>query len=75
MNKVTQPIFKFERTRLGNKNKTTTYGEKYGPYLYRDTIDNTLLASWDKPTKSLNSLYTGEDVGYNTDALIYYKNI
>jgi hypothetical protein len=75
MNKVSQNIFKFERTRLGNKNKTTPYGEKYGQYLYRDITNNRLLASWDKPTKEVNYLYKGEEVGYNTDALIYYKNV
>lgn len=74
MNKITENIFKFERIRLGNKT-TTPYGEKYGPYLYRDTTNNTLLASWDKPTKEVNYLYKGEEVGYNTDALRYYKNI
>lgn len=72
MDKLTQPIFKFERIRLGNK--TTPRGEIYGPYLYRDTTDDTLIASWDKPTKELNYLYMGQDIGYNTDALIYYKN-
>ena len=73
MNKVTQPIFKFERVRLGNKT-TTQFGTQYGPYLYRDLVDNTLLASWDKPSKGTQYLYTGSDVGYNTDALAYYKN-
>jgi len=73
MNKTTQNIFKFERIRLGNK-KTSLYGQKFGPYLYRDLTDNTLLASWDKPTKHLNYLYKCEDIGYNTDALQYYKN-
>ena len=75
MNKTLNHIFKFHRIRLGNNNTTTLNGEKFGPYLYRDTIDNTLLASWDKPTKELNYLYNGGDIGYNTDALIYYKNI
>lgn len=74
MNKTIQNVFKFERIRLGNKTTTTT-GEKYGPYLYRDITDNTLLASWDSPKKGLKYLYKGEDVGYNTDALPYYKNI
>lgn len=74
MDKLTKPIFKFERIRLGNKTKTQNYTE-FGPYLYRDIVDNTLIASWDKPTKELNYLYKGEDIGYNTDALIYYKNI
>jgi hypothetical protein len=75
MDKVSQNIFKFERIRLGNKNKTTQYGEKYGPYLYRDITNNTLLSSWDKPTNDVNYLYKGQDVGYNTDALRYYKNV
>ncbi len=74
MNKIIKSIFKFHRIRLGNKT-TTLNGVKYEPYLYRDTIDDTLIASWDKPTKELNYLYKGEDIGYNTDALIYYKNI
>lgn len=74
MNKTTQHVFKFERIRLGRKT-TTKYGCKYGPYLYRDIINNTLIASWDKPTKEPNYIYKGEDIGYNTDALIYYKNI
>lgn len=74
MNKSREHIFKFYRVRLGKKT-ITSYGEKYGPYLYRDTTDNRLLASWDKPTKELNYLYKGEDIGYNTDALYYYKNV
>lgn len=73
MNKNSQHIYQFHRVRLGNKT-TTPSGENYGPYLYRDTTDNTLLASWDKPTKKINYLYKGEDIGSNTDALPYYKN-
>lgn len=53
MNKTVERVFRFERIRLGNK-KTTPYGEKYGPYLYRDITNNTLLESWDKPTKDAN---------------------
>jgi len=73
MNKNTENIFKFERIRLGNKT-TTFHGEKYGRYLYRDITNNALLASWDKPTKEVNYLYQGHEIGYNTDALYYYKN-
>lgn len=73
MNYLTQNVYKFERTRKGTKT-TSAYGERYGPYLYRNVITNELLASWDIPTKEKTYLYTGEDVGYNTDALIYYKN-
>lgn len=73
MDKTNNPVFRFERIRLGNQT-TTQHGEKYGKYLYRDTTDNTLLASWDEPTKDINHLYKGCDIGYNTDALIYYKN-
>ena len=73
MNKTSKHIFKFERIRLGNK--TTPNGETYGRYLYRDITNNLLLASWDKPTKDVNYLYKGEEVGYNTDALLYYKKI
>ena len=44
-------------------------------YIYiGDTLDNTLIASWFIPTKELNYLYKGEDIGLNTDALLYYKN-
>jgi hypothetical protein len=73
MNKAAENIFKFERIRLGNK--TTSTGYKYGPYLYRDITNNTLLASWDKPKKEATYLYKGQEVGYITDAVIYYKNI
>ena len=71
--KVSSKIYKFERVRLGNKTVSES-GAKYGPYLYRNIEDNTLLASWDNPTMSPDYLYKGEDLGYNTDALIYYKN-
>jgi len=73
MEKITSNIFKFHRVRLGQKT-TTLNGQKYGPYLYRDTTNGKLVASWDEPTKELNYLYKGQDIGYNTDALIYYKN-
>lgn len=63
MNKSIEPIFKFERSRLGNK-KTTPNGNAYGPYLYRDITNNQLLASWDKPIKEANYLYKGQDIGY-----------
>ena len=74
MHKNSEKKFKFERERLGNKT-TSPYGERYGPYLYRDIKNNTLLASWEKPTKESNYLYAGEDIGCNADALPYYKNI
>lgn len=73
LNYINQPVFRFERNR--SENKTIGYNEKYGPYLYRNIIDKTLISSWDKPTKDKNHLYKGEDIGYNTDALIYYKNV
>ena len=72
-NYLTKKVFKFERTRLGHKT-VTKYGEKYGPYLYRNIEDGKLLSSWDKPIKEDNYLYKGEEIGVNTDALIYYKN-
>lgn len=67
-------IFKFERIRLGSK-RTTPHGEKYGPYLYRNVVNNNLIASWEKPIKESNYLYSKSDIGYNADALLYYKNI
>jgi hypothetical protein len=66
-------VFKFERRHLGNKTITVS-GEKYGPYLYRNMDNNNLISSWDKPIYNKNYLYKGEDIGYNTDALLYYKN-
>ena len=74
MNFTNQNVFKFERKRLGNKTLSPHY-EKYGPYLYRNTINNILIASWEKPEKELHCLYTGEEIGYNIDALKYYKNV
>ncbi len=71
---LTTPVFRFERIRLGHKTLTPT-GAEYGPYLYRNLIDNTLLSSWEKPTKVASHLYKGEDIGYNTDAITYYKNV
>lgn len=73
--KVSSKIYKFERVRLGNKTVSES-GAKYGPYLYKNIEENILIASWDPPTSTNpNFLYKGEDIGYNTDALIYYKNI
>ena len=68
-----QRIYRFERKRLGNKTLTSSYG-KYGSYLYRDTITNHLIASWEKPTNDPSTMYSGYDIGTNTDALEYYKN-
>ena len=70
INFLTRRVFRFERTRLGS-NTISPHGEKYGPYLYRNIITRELIASWDEPKASLNK---GEDIGYNTDALKYYKN-
>ena len=70
---LTSRIFKFKRERLGNKT-VTPYGEVYGKYLYRNVITKELVASHDKPKKGVGFMYKGEDIGYNTDALIYYKN-
>ena len=70
---LTEKIYKFERMRLGKKTVTES-GMHYPPYLYRNLIDNTLLASYDKPKENLNYLYKGEQIGYNTDAILYYKN-
>lgn len=64
MNKVCEHVFRFERVRLGKKTRVG------GPYLYRDVVDGMWLASWDKPTRGLDYLYKGEDVGYNTDAIV-----
>lgn len=72
---LTSPIYRFERMRLGNKT-VSPLGERYGPYLYRNTRTEDLISSWDKPkNEDSNYLYKGEDIGINTDALTYYKNI
>lgn len=65
-------MYTFVRERLGNQ-IVTSNGEKFGPYLYRNTCNNVLIASWEKPNNN-NQLYTSYDIGMNTDALIYYKN-
>lgn len=45
-------------------------------HIYIEIItNNILLASWEKPIGDINYLYKGEDIGYNTDALNYYKNM
>jgi len=73
MNYASCNVYKFERMRLGHKTQTSS-GAKYGPYLYRNIKNNELMSSWDKPIKEPFFLYKGEDIGYNADALIYYKN-
>lgn len=67
-------IYKFERIRRGNKT-VSPYGEKYGPYLYRNIKTNQLIASWDKPTRNNEYLYSSADIGLLSDALLYYKNV
>ncbi len=42
--------------------------------LYRNTRTNVLIASWEKPDKLVDSLYSWCDIGMNADALTYYKN-
>jgi hypothetical protein len=63
--------YQFVRKRLGSAIVTSS-GEKFGPYLYRNTRNNVLIASWEKPTNI--ELYSSCDIGMNADALIYYKN-
>ena len=64
-------IYRFVRKRLGRA-VVSSNGEKFGPYLYRNTRNNVLIASWEQPSN--NELYSSYDIGMNTDALIYYKN-
>ena len=67
-------VYKFERIRLGTKTRTIN-GEEYGPYLYRNIEKPTqLMSSWIKPYRGLEVLYKGEEIGTDTDAIIYYKN-
>lgn len=62
----------FERKRVGN-NVITEKGEVFGPYLYRNIMNNVLVASWEQPL--INQItYKGYDIGTHIDALVYYKN-
>jgi hypothetical protein len=61
----------FERNRLG-KAQSSTY-QNYGPYLYRNVKNKVLISSWEAPTGK--NTYTGYEIGTNTDALVYYKNV
>lgn len=63
----------YERRRLGQQIVTAS-GERFGPYLYRNTRSRVLFASWNKPTKPEDGLYSACDIGLNADALVYYKN-
>jgi hypothetical protein len=63
----------YVRSRLG-KQTVTASGHTYGPYLYRNTRTNVLIASGEKPDKLVDSLYSWCDIGMNADALTYYKN-
>ena len=72
-NNLSLKAYKFERMRLG-KIIVAKNGHPYGKYLYRNIYSNELIASFDKPNKDANYIYTGEDIGINTDALTYYKN-
>ena len=64
----------YVRRRFGQQ-MVTASGERFGPYLYRNTRSQVLFASWDMPTKSADGLYSAGDIGLNADALVYYKNI
>ncbi len=64
--------YSFYRTRLGNQ-IVSQYGEKYGPYLYRNNRNGVLISSWDMPQAN-KTIYSSTDIGMNADALIYYKN-
>lgn len=57
-----EPIYKFEKIMVSS--------QQIGPYLYRNTTNNTFIASWEKPNNKYNFLYKGEDIGFNTDAVI-----
>jgi hypothetical protein len=63
--------YRFVRKRLGSAIITSS-GEQFGPYLYRNTRNNVIIASWEKPNNS--EFYSSYDIGMNADALIYYKN-
>lgn len=68
---LTTPIFEFKRELL-KKEILNDRGIRYGPYLYKNIKTNEFISSHDKPQSHI-SLYKGEDIGYNTDALIYIE--
>ncbi len=65
-------MYKFVRERLGNK-IVRQNGGNFGPYLYRNTRNNVLISSWEKPINK-ELLYTSCEIGMNADAVHYYKN-
>lgn len=68
-------VYKFEKI-LHDNITLHLSGERYGPYLYKNIDDNEIVASWVAPdyNKRINFLYSGEEIGYNKDAIIYSKN-
>ncbi len=63
MNNLNSKVYKFLRIKYWKK-------LSYGPYVYRHTQTGELIASWQKPLEDQKALYTGEYIGYNTDAVI-----
>ena len=68
---LTTPIFEYQRE-LSQKEISNDHGIRYGPYLYKNKITEELISSHDKPKQNI-SFYKGEDIGYNTDALIFHE--
>ena len=66
-------IYRFVRERRGNR-QLSLFGQPFGPYLYRNLLNNQLFACWTMPNKDIRVLYTGEYIGINVNALKYYKN-
>lgn len=71
MDKLDKNIYKFYRERYFD-NMCMSPHHMYGIYLYIDTIDNTLVASWESPTKGPEYLYTGNEIRLTIEALSYY---
>jgi hypothetical protein len=72
MNPLTSYVFQY----VGLTPHTHNHqGAPLGKYLYVNTSNNVQLASWEKPTHhDPGYLYKGEDLGYNTDAMLFDKH-
>lgn len=65
-------VYQFERIRHGKI--LSPSGLPFGSYLYRNVRNRVLIASYNPPSTS-SQYYTSCEIGCNTDALLYYKNM
>jgi hypothetical protein len=62
---LNRKIYRFVRIRRKGEQQTTFFGEPFGPYLYRNLINNQLFASWTSPSNDIRVLYTGQYISIN----------